>query len=137
MLCIFWYHVGIAKNHQVSPVSYFVQNIGRMQQVFILILLVLSGIARYCEGSKKHLDDPVPNGDFPVLQCLGIRSSVSGIRSGFIRKYKSKFQQMPNLRCLIRMEQQALVKTDTSLLVLLISFKHHQISLNLFYLIRT
>jgi hypothetical protein len=38
------------------------------------------------EGSKKHLDNPVPNGDFLVLHCLGIRSSVSGIRSDHIGK---------------------------------------------------
>ncbi len=38
-----------------------------------------SGIATYYEGSKKHLDDPVPNNDFPVLYCPGVESSVSGI----------------------------------------------------------
>jgi hypothetical protein len=48
-------------------------------------------IIRYHEGSKKHLGDPVPNSDFPVLHCLSIRSSVSGIRSDRIRKYMSKF----------------------------------------------
>ncbi len=26
----------------------------------------------YHEGPKKHLDDPVPNGDFLALNCLGI-----------------------------------------------------------------
>ncbi len=50
----------------------------------------LSGIFMNREGSKKHLDDPVPNGDFPVLHCLGIVSSVSGIISDHIRKYMSK-----------------------------------------------
>ncbi len=34
---------------------------------FCQVLFVLSGIVRYSEGSKKHVDDPVPNGDFPVL----------------------------------------------------------------------
>ncbi len=60
--------VGIVRNRQVS-----------------------SGIARYREGSKKHLDDLVPNGDFPVLHCLVIGFSVSGIRSYHIGKYMSKF----------------------------------------------
>ncbi len=49
-----------------------------------------SGIATYYEGSKKHLDDPVPSGDFLVLHCPGIESSVSGIRSDEIGKYMSK-----------------------------------------------
>ncbi len=62
---------------------------------------VSPGIARYCEGSKKPLDDPVPNGDFPVLHCLGIGSSVSGIRSDQIRKYMSKFEPIPNLQLLV------------------------------------
>jgi hypothetical protein len=45
---------------------------------------------RYCEGLKKHLDDPVPNSDFRVLHCLGIGSSVWGITSYCIRKCMSK-----------------------------------------------
>ena len=55
------------------------------------------GIVRNCqvspgrEGSKNHLDDAVPNCDFPVLHCLGIGSSVSGIGSDRIGKYMSKF----------------------------------------------
>ncbi len=56
------------------------------------------GIVRYRQVSpgivkakKKHLDNPVPNGDFPVLHCLGIGSSVSGIGSDRIGKYMSKF----------------------------------------------
>jgi hypothetical protein len=53
----------------------FLQDVARFCQV----LLALFGIIRYRESSKKHLDDPVPNGDFPELYCLGIRSSVSGI----------------------------------------------------------
>ncbi len=57
---------------------------------FWQILLVSSGIARYREGSKKHLAYPVPNGDFPVLHCLGIGSSVLGIGSDQIGKYMSK-----------------------------------------------
>ncbi len=36
-------------------------------------------IIKYCEGSKKYLNNPVPNGDFPILHCLGIGSSVSDI----------------------------------------------------------
>ncbi len=39
---------------------------------------------------KKHLDDPVPNADFPELRCLDIGSSVSGISSDQIGKYMSK-----------------------------------------------
>ncbi len=60
---------------------------------FCQILLVLSGIIRYRQVSwrhKKHLDDPVPTGDFPVLHCLVIWSSVLGIRLYHIRKYMSK-----------------------------------------------
>jgi hypothetical protein len=44
----------------------------------------------YRECSKKHLDTLVPKDDFPVLDCLGIRSSVSGIRSEQFGKYMSK-----------------------------------------------
>jgi len=44
---------------------------------------VTSEPGRYHEGSKKHLDDLVPNGHFPVLHCLGIRSSVLGIQAVF------------------------------------------------------
>jgi hypothetical protein len=53
----------------------FLQDVARFCQV----LLALFGIIRYRESSKRHPDDPVPNGDFPELYCLGIRSSVSGI----------------------------------------------------------
>jgi len=42
---------------------------------------VSSGIARYCEGSKKNLDNLVPNSDF----CLDIRLAVSAIGSDQIR----------------------------------------------------
>jgi hypothetical protein len=55
------------------------------------VLTYESGIASYREGSKKHLDNPVPIGDFLVLHCLGIRSSVSGIGSDHIGKYMSKY----------------------------------------------
>ncbi len=47
------------------------------------------GIIRYHEDSKMYLDDPGPNCDFPALHCLGIGSSVSGIRSDQIRTYMS------------------------------------------------
>ncbi len=57
--------VGIVRNHQVLP-----------------------GIVK---AQKKHLDNPAPNGDFPVLHCLDIGLSVSGIRSYRIEKYMSKF----------------------------------------------
>ncbi len=56
------------------------------------------GIVRYRQVSpgivkaqKKHLDNPVPNSDIPVLHCLGIGSSVSGIVSEHIGKYMPKF----------------------------------------------
>ena len=52
-----------------------------------LLMLVSSGIIRYCEGSKKHLDDPVTNDNFPVLHFHGIGLSVSGIGSDSIGKY--------------------------------------------------
>jgi hypothetical protein len=45
---------------------------------------------QYCEGLKKHLDDPVPNSDFPVLHCLGIGSSVLDITLYCIIKCMSK-----------------------------------------------
>jgi hypothetical protein len=53
---------------------------------FLQELSVSSGITRYAKGSKKHLDDPVPNGEFPVLHWLGIGSSVLGSFSDCIRK---------------------------------------------------
>jgi hypothetical protein len=51
----------------------------------------------YHEGSKKHLDNLVLNGDFLVLHCLGMGLSVSGIRLEWIGKYMSKFKPIPNL----------------------------------------
>ncbi len=68
-----------------------------------MFLSNIFGIIRHHQvscGLKKHLDDPVPYIDFPVLHCLGIRSSVSGIRSDQIRKYMSKIQPMANLQYL-------------------------------------
>ncbi len=59
--------------------------------LFCQVLLVSSGIVRCREGSKKHLDDPVHNGDFPALHCLDIGSSVSGIRLGHIGNKCLKF----------------------------------------------
>ncbi len=44
------------------------------------------GIVWYHEGSQKHLNDLDPISDFLVPHCLGIGSSVSGIRSGHIRE---------------------------------------------------
>jgi hypothetical protein len=52
--------------------------------------LDIVGIARYHEGKKKHLDDPVPDGDFLVLHCLGIGLSVLDIKSYCIGKYMCK-----------------------------------------------
>jgi hypothetical protein len=49
------------------------------------------------EGTKNHLDDPVLKLDFPIFHCLGIGSSVSGIRLDQIRKYMSKIWLIPNL----------------------------------------
>ncbi len=40
--------------------------------------------------SERHFDNPVPNGDFSVLHCLGIGLSVSGIGLDRIGKYMSK-----------------------------------------------
>ena len=65
-----------------------------MEQVFVKYCWycqVSSGIAKYREGSKKHLDDLVPNGDFPVLHCIGIGLSVLDIKSYCIGKYMGKF----------------------------------------------
>jgi hypothetical protein len=39
------------------------------------VLLSIVGIIWYhqvWQWLKKHLDDPVPNGEFPALHCLGI-----------------------------------------------------------------
>jgi hypothetical protein len=49
---------------------------------FCQVLFVLSGIVRYREGSKKHVDDPVPNGD--PWSCIMLL--VFGIMSNHIRK---------------------------------------------------
>ncbi len=49
---------------------------------------VLPGVVK---AQKKHLDNPVPNGDFLLLHCLGIGSSVSGIRSDRVGKNMPKF----------------------------------------------
>jgi hypothetical protein len=93
MLSTFKYYVGIAKYHQVLQSIKIVQYICRMKQVFVKYCWhcqVSSCITRYCEGSKKHLDDLVPNSDFPVLHYLGIGSSVSDIGSYHIGRYISK-----------------------------------------------
>ncbi len=78
---------------QLSSTTYERQSFKDCRPSFFLV-----GIVRYhqvllgiVKAQKKHLDDPVPNGDFPVLHCLGIRSSVSGIGSDRIGKYMSKF----------------------------------------------
>ena len=42
------------------------------------------------DSSKKHLDDPVPNDDFPVLHSRGIALSVSGIIMDHIGNYTPK-----------------------------------------------
>ncbi len=56
-------------------------------------------IVKYCQGSKKHLEDPFLNGDFPQLHCLCIGLPVFGIQSDHMRKYMSKIQLIPNLQC--------------------------------------
>jgi len=38
----------------------------------VCIIWYHEGFARYCACSKKHLDDLLPKGEFPVLQCTGI-----------------------------------------------------------------
>ena len=90
---------GIAKYHQVLILFNILVGCSKFLSKYCWYCQVLSGIVRYCqvlsgitryrEGSKKHLDDPVPNGDFLVLHCLGIGSSVLGIRSDHIGKYMS------------------------------------------------
>jgi hypothetical protein len=62
--------------------------------------LVLSGITRYHEGSKKHLDNL-----FSWYFSLGIKSSGLGIKLYCIRKYMSKIYPLPNLLCLILLIQ--------------------------------
>ncbi len=55
--------------------------------------MVLSGIlgfVKYCEGSKKYLDDLVPNSDFPELHSLVIGLSVAGISSDHFGKCMPK-----------------------------------------------
>ncbi len=69
------------------------------------VLLHIVGIIWYhhiSRGLKNHLDNPVPNGNFPELHCLCIRLSVSGIGSDHIRNYTSKIYPMQNLQCLIK-----------------------------------
>ncbi len=83
--------------------------------LFFQVLLVLSGIVRCREGSKKHLDDLVHNGDFPVLHCLDIGSSVSGIRSDHISQHMSKIQLMSNLWCLVVTQQEPNIRVESSL----------------------
>jgi hypothetical protein len=38
-------------------------------------------------GLEKHLDDPIPNGDFPVINSFGIISPISDIISYHLGKY--------------------------------------------------
>jgi hypothetical protein len=72
LLSIIQYRAGIAYYHKVLiEFNIFVG--------FCWVLSDIVGIVRYREGLKKHLDDPVPNGDLPVLHCLGIVLLVSGI----------------------------------------------------------
>ncbi len=46
-----------------------------------------SGMVRYREDLKKHIDDLNPNNDFSVLYSTGIVSLVSGIVSYHLGKY--------------------------------------------------
>ncbi len=64
------------------------------------VLSGIVGIVRYRKGSKKHLDNLVANGNFPVLHSLGIVLSVLGLVSDLIGKYMFKILMMINLRCL-------------------------------------
>ncbi len=41
----------------------------------------------YHEGSKKHLDDPIPNSDFLVSHCPGTVSLVLGIFLSWRKRY--------------------------------------------------
>jgi hypothetical protein len=41
-------------------------------------------------GLEKHLDTPVPNGDFLLLHHFGIALLISGIISYHLRKYHLK-----------------------------------------------
>jgi hypothetical protein len=72
-----------------------------------MFLSNILGIVRYHQistgivNAQKNIDDPVPNGDFPVLLCLGIALSVLGIRSYHIRKCMSKIYPITNLLCLV------------------------------------
>jgi hypothetical protein len=72
LLGIIQYHAGIAYYHKVLiEFNIFVG--------FCWVLSDIAGFVRYCEGLKKHLDNPLPNGDFPVLHCHGIILLVLGI----------------------------------------------------------
>jgi hypothetical protein len=48
------------------------------------------GIIRYQKRLKGNLDDPVPNGVFPILHSLGIVWLVSGIILYHLGKYHPK-----------------------------------------------
>ncbi len=71
----------------------------KFSNIYFLLLLchflskVLSGIVSDLEGLGKHLDDPIPNGDFPELHSLGIVSLVSDIMSDNLRKYHLKIHK--------------------------------------------
>ncbi len=59
------------------------------------------GIIKYRQVSlrlKKHFDDPVPHGNFPVLYCLSIGSPESSFGYDQIGECMSRIQLMPNLR---------------------------------------
>jgi hypothetical protein len=49
-----------------------------------------SGMVSYHADLKKHIDDLIPNNDFPVLYSTGIVSLVSGIISYYHGKYRLK-----------------------------------------------
>jgi hypothetical protein len=74
-----YYFDSIRKYHNSSIC---LQNVARFSQV----LSVSSGIIRYLEGLKKHLDGAVLIVDIPVLHTLGIVSLVLGTVSYCIRK---------------------------------------------------
>jgi hypothetical protein len=71
-----------------SPQTNFSQQDKILSEFLALEVAVCSGIVRYRENlKKKHLDDPVPNGDFPGTSLSWYRIIGIGYH---LRKYRLK-----------------------------------------------
>jgi hypothetical protein len=61
-----------------------------------VLCVFIVGIIRHRKGLYKHLDDPMPNGDFPGLHFFGIVSLVFDFISDHIIKQPAEKLRMPN-----------------------------------------